>query len=236
MRRAIMSSPWRWPITRELSVSARCSTASISFFTIRPTGMPVQSATTEATACPSTVGRMRGVSPCIWASPACFSFSSASHCARSSAVGTAASAGAGAAAGGPGSAPPLASAVGEAPAAAALASATFASSTGLPPARSLPRSSRIESTSSFSCCQRSVRTARRSRSPAMAFSAWARRSPASNPTVSSRPMISSSVCSPSMRRCASSTSAGVACCEIATRAHAVSSRLTALSGNCRAGI
>ena len=43
MRRAIISSAWRWPITRWFSVSASFSTASISFFTMRPTGMPVQS-------------------------------------------------------------------------------------------------------------------------------------------------------------------------------------------------
>jgi hypothetical protein len=38
------------------------------------------------------------------------------------------------------------------------------------------------------------------------------------------------------RRRISSTSAGVACCDIATRAQAVSSKLTALSGSCRAGM
>ena len=43
MRRAIMSSACFWPMTRWFSVSASLSTASISFFTIRPTGMPVQS-------------------------------------------------------------------------------------------------------------------------------------------------------------------------------------------------
>ena len=43
MRRAIMSSACFWPMTRWLSVSASLSTASISFLTMRPTGMPVQS-------------------------------------------------------------------------------------------------------------------------------------------------------------------------------------------------
>ena len=52
----------------------------------------------------------------------------------------------------------------------------------------------------------------------------------------SRPMISNSVSSASMRRRESSTSAGTACWLIATRAQAVSSRLTDLSGSCRAGI
>jgi hypothetical protein len=37
---------------------------SISFLTMRPTGMPVQSATTEATAWASTLGRISGRSPC----------------------------------------------------------------------------------------------------------------------------------------------------------------------------
>ena len=57
MRRAIMSRPCCWPMTRWPSVSPSFSTASISFFTIRPTGMPVQSATTLATACASTDGQ-----------------------------------------------------------------------------------------------------------------------------------------------------------------------------------
>ena len=60
MRCAIISSAWRWPMTRWFSVSASLSTASISFFTMRPTGMPVQSATTDATACSSTLGRISG--------------------------------------------------------------------------------------------------------------------------------------------------------------------------------
>ncbi len=42
MRRAIMSSAWRWPMMRCSSVSASLSTASTSFLTMRPTGMPVQ--------------------------------------------------------------------------------------------------------------------------------------------------------------------------------------------------
>ena len=50
IRLAIISSACRWPMTRWLSVSASVSTASISFFTMRPTGTPVQSWTTEATA------------------------------------------------------------------------------------------------------------------------------------------------------------------------------------------
>ena len=63
IRRAIVSSACRWPMIRSLSVSASLSTASISFLTIRPTGIPVQPATTAATACASTVGKMSGESP-----------------------------------------------------------------------------------------------------------------------------------------------------------------------------
>ena len=71
MRRAIISSAWRWPITRWFSVSASFSTASISFLTMRPTGTPVQSCTTDATACSSTLGRISGDSPCSSASFVC---------------------------------------------------------------------------------------------------------------------------------------------------------------------
>ena len=58
IRRAIVSRACRWPMIRSLSVSASLSTASISFLTMRPTGMPVQPATTAATAWPSTVGKI----------------------------------------------------------------------------------------------------------------------------------------------------------------------------------
>ena len=55
MRWAIISSAWSWPIDALAQRARRaCSTVSISFFTMRPTGMPVQSATTLATACAST--------------------------------------------------------------------------------------------------------------------------------------------------------------------------------------
>ena len=50
MRLAIISIAWSWPITRLASSSGSRSTVSISLRAIRPTGMPVQSATTEATA------------------------------------------------------------------------------------------------------------------------------------------------------------------------------------------
>jgi hypothetical protein len=50
MRLAIISIAWSWPITRWPSVDPICRMVSISFFAMRPTGMPVQSPTTAATA------------------------------------------------------------------------------------------------------------------------------------------------------------------------------------------
>ena len=135
MRRAIISSPCFWPITRWLSVSASLSTASTSFFTMRPTGMPVQSATTEATACSSTDGKMSGDSPCTAWIFACSSCSSASSAARSSLP------------------PPLGEGWGGGTSALASPSA-LTESTGLLPARSLARNSSSRSTSPFSSCHR----------------------------------------------------------------------------------
>ena len=83
MRRAIMSSPCFWPTTRWLIVSESFNTVSISFLTIRPTGIPVQSWTTDPTACSPTVGRMRGVSPCNVSSSPCSVFSSRRSASRS---------------------------------------------------------------------------------------------------------------------------------------------------------
>ena len=51
MRLAIISIAWSWPITRSARCLAMLSTVSISLAAMRPTGMPVQSATTLATAC-----------------------------------------------------------------------------------------------------------------------------------------------------------------------------------------
>jgi hypothetical protein len=68
MRRAMVSSASRCPTTRSASVSASFSTVSISLRTMRPTGMPVQSATTDETAWASTLGRISGSSPCSPAS------------------------------------------------------------------------------------------------------------------------------------------------------------------------
>ena len=50
MRLAIISSAWSWPMMRFFRCRSRLSTVSISLRAMRPTGMPVQSATTEATA------------------------------------------------------------------------------------------------------------------------------------------------------------------------------------------
>ena len=54
MRLAIIASPCDWPMTRRLRISGSFSTVSTSSATILPTGIPVQSDTTEATACSST--------------------------------------------------------------------------------------------------------------------------------------------------------------------------------------
>ena len=89
-RLAMVASAWFWPITRLPRVSARLSTACTSFLTIRPTGMPVQSSTTVATACSSTLGRMSGVSPWCVASSDCRAFNVCSISARSAGGGAAA--------------------------------------------------------------------------------------------------------------------------------------------------
>ena len=82
MRLAIISRPWRWPTTRPASVSTSFRTASTSFLTMRPTGTPVQSDTTAATAWASTLGRISGASPCALASVDCSSRSSVSRASR----------------------------------------------------------------------------------------------------------------------------------------------------------
>ena len=71
MRLAICSRAWSWPTTRPLSASFSRSTASISSVSIRPTGMPVQLSTMDATAWPSTAGSTSGASPCSAASSSC---------------------------------------------------------------------------------------------------------------------------------------------------------------------
>ncbi|MNP25405.1 hypothetical protein D3C76_1182130 [compost metagenome] len=50
MRLAIICRAWSWPMMRLARWLSRLSTVSISLRAMRPTGMPVQSATTEATA------------------------------------------------------------------------------------------------------------------------------------------------------------------------------------------
>ncbi len=219
-------------MTRSSRVLARFITDSISFLTIRPTGTPVQSATTDATACASTLGRIKGVSPWISLRLTMRPFSSVTMALRSfsenwpfsvfiscvSPVSDSASV----------SAP--VSSWGE-------SLSAKSSSTGSPvPARSLPRRIRILSTRSFSCCHSFSSCSRSPTSWANCSSISVRRSWRTIPTASSLVKISSSISSAEMRRRHASTAAGVACRLTATRAQAVSSRLTDLSGNWRAGI
>ena len=216
-RLAIISSPCFCPMTRWSSVSASLSTDSISFFTMRPTGMPVQSCTTAPTACSSAVGSTSGVSPCIFPSFSCNSFSSESKEARSSALS--------------------AGCFSSLRAFSAFFSSSLeVPSTGLRPSRSLARRPSTLVTSSCSAFQRGSSSASFALAAASFWSTLLRRPATSMPIASSRPMISSSVLSVSMRRCASSISGGVACWLTATRAQAVSIRLTALSGSWRAGM
>jgi hypothetical protein len=104
------------------------------------------------------------------------------------------------------------------------------------PARSLLRSSSSRSTSPFSSFHRASSPSSWVFDSSSSAATCAARLVTSMPMASSRPMISCSTVSPSMRRMQSSTSGGVACCDTATRAQAVSSRLTALSGSWRAGM
>ncbi len=195
MRRAMMSSACFWPTTRWLSVSASLSTDSISFLTMRPTGMPVQSWTTLATACSSTVGRMSGASPCSSASFFCSGASSARSAWRSASLRPGSAFGA---------ASPRAAAVsgvdrrGDGGRGRALvhrcrrrrAVAEVAAAAG---ARSFARISRMRSTTPFSSSWRFCSIARRVSSWSIAASVRLRRSPTSIPIASSRPMISRSV-------------------------------------------
>ena len=199
MRRAIISRAWRWPMIRCSRVSASCSTVSISFLTMRPTGMPVQSPTTDATAWPSTVGRMRGWSPCKAARSFCAAVSWASRASRSmgGAAGAAGAAGASAALALP--APLAGFAAGEATAPPLAASAAASSWLSVPSTlaaspRSWRRKSRILSTMAFSLLQRSSSPARRSFS--LASLAWAsvmRWSAPLTPMARSRSMMPISV-------------------------------------------
>ena len=80
MRLLITSRACRCPMMRRFRMSARFRIVCISFFTILPTGIPVQSETTEATVWASAVGRMRGLSPCNSFNLACNSLCSCSNC------------------------------------------------------------------------------------------------------------------------------------------------------------
>ena len=175
---------------------------SSSFFTIRPTGMPVQSATTLATACASTLGMISGASPCSAASLSCSTCELGEQRAR----GRGSPAGDGAV---------------DRLVVAAQASRAARGCGRRSPSRpsSAPR----------------ARRAARARLASLAATSVPR-SPIATPTAASRSTMPDSISSASMRRWQSSTSAGVACWLTATRAHAVSSRLTALSGSWRAGM
>ena len=200
--------------------------------------MPVQSWTTAPTASRSTEGRINGRSPCAVASSAILPRRLAKASARSSAV---ISAGTGIVAppspamrasgsvDGSGSGGGVSGAGGTSP-------TVPVSSTAAPSPRNRARKSRISSTSAFSASQRSRAASRSACARDSAASTSALRSPTSMPMASSRPMIPASISNDCRRRSISSTSAGVACCETATRAQTVSSRLIALSGNCREGI
>ena len=80
MRLAIISSACRWPMTRWFSVSASLSTVSISFLTIRPTGCRSSPARpTRRPARPRWAGSA-ATRPASSVSCACSSGSSASSC------------------------------------------------------------------------------------------------------------------------------------------------------------
>ncbi len=176
--------------------------------------MPVQSPTTLATAWKSTVGSISGLSPCRVASSACTPRSSVMTSARSPSLRVLASG-----------------------AVSALASnALPVPSMGCSEPRSFARSDSRRSTSAFSPSQRFFRPTSRSFSAASNALTDSSRSAVGMPMAASRAMMPISVSSASMRRCESSTSAGTACRLMATRADAVSSRLTDLSGSWRAGM
>ena len=100
----------------------------------------------------------------------------------------------------------------------------------------LSRSARISSTSARSFVQSASSAARRSRRSAILPSISAMRSSFAAPRSRSRASDCFSLSSEAIATSASSTAAGFAFWLIATRAQAVSRRLTALSGNCRAGM
>ena len=151
MRLAIIFIAWSWPITRFARCWSRFSTVSISSLSIRPTGIPVQSPTTVATACASTMGRISGVSPCIAVRSALRVFSCTIRVARSSGVSGL----------------------------VAAASEPGAASTLVPPSRSLARSAMMSSTTAFSASHRTVSPSSRFSSSALIAVMAVRRSPTS---------------------------------------------------------
>ncbi len=187
---------------------AASSTVAISSFSILPTGMPVQAEITSPTICASTHTRISGVSPCK-----CVQLGSLQ--ARASCSRTAVSR----------LAPPCGSRLvaglrRTAPRPAAPASAAPAAPESARPGR-------------LSFSQRSRSSARRASSAAFCSAISARRSAWSAPSAASRSRIRVCTARSSIRRVASSMAGGVAFCPSASRAQAVSSTLTALSGSWR---
>ncbi len=199
----------------------------ISFFTIRPTGMPVQSATTEATACSSTWGKMSGLSPCRPRS----SVSASRRSARSLAVpGRPLEAGAedGVSAGvaGPQQGQRILSKwLRQVRADRFFQGAAKHGARGFCPRRLSLFSTLLPVRCAAASPSRVWNPRRRS----------ARRGRDRCAVSRSENFELGLQCIRCARR-QSSTCGGVACWLMATRAHAVSMRLTALSGNCRDGM
>ncbi len=126
--------------------------------------------------------------------------------------------------------------------AASSASRKAASSSSAPSSRALARASvralrltRTPSSAAFSRSHLAVTSSSATWASWICSSSLAMRSPLLYCPSRSRSAISSSIFNSCRRRRRSSTGAGVACWETPTRAQAVSSRETALSGNWRAG-
>jgi hypothetical protein len=98
-------------------------------------------------------------------------------------------------------------------------------------ASSDPRTARMRSTRPRSSSQRAVSRASPASTSARRAAIAASRSPWSAPSAVSRSSTRACTARSSSCRCASSTAGGVACWPSASRAHAVSSTLTALSGS-----
>ena len=208
IRWPIASRACAWPMTRSSSLDRRLRTVWISLATIRPTGMPVQPATTSAIVWLSTLTCISGDSP--WRARSSSNLDwSADWAVVNSAEGA--------------NAWPF-------PSARCFAFSVAKS------ASTWAASLRISSTRFFSSSQRaSSPSSRFVASAKLCFRSSISASSAA-PVASWRSRILISMFRWSISRRQSSTAGGVAFWPIATRAQAVSSRLTALSGSCRAGM